>query len=87
MIEPIKAIAAKTASINNYKAKKSDRQQKTHCQKAMGLYSSGWGGRIRTSGCRYQKPMPYHLATPQRKFLNLFVIDVVFENFFIFVNH
>ncbi len=26
---------------------------------------SGWGGRIRTYECRYQKPMPYHLATPQ----------------------
>jgi hypothetical protein len=25
----------------------------------------GWGGRIRTYGTRYQKPMPYHLATPQ----------------------
>ena len=26
---------------------------------------SGWGGRIRTYGTRYQKPLPYHLATPQ----------------------
>ncbi len=25
----------------------------------------GWGGRIRTYGTRYQKPLPYHLATPQ----------------------
>ena len=25
----------------------------------------GWGGRIRTYDTRYQKPMPYHLATPQ----------------------
>ena len=25
----------------------------------------GWGGRIRTSAWRYQKPLPYHLATPQ----------------------
>ena len=25
----------------------------------------GWGGRIRTYGTRYQKPTPYHLATPQ----------------------
>src|SRR5690606_31986716 len=25
----------------------------------------GWGARIRTWECRYQKPMPYHLATPQ----------------------
>ena len=27
---------------------------------------SGWGGRIRTYGTRYQKPLPYHLATPHR---------------------
>ena len=27
--------------------------------------AAGWGGRIRTSECRYQKPVPYHLATPQ----------------------
>lgn len=26
---------------------------------------NGWGGGIRTPECRYQKPMPYHLATPQ----------------------
>jgi hypothetical protein len=28
--------------------------------------SVGWGGRIRTCECRYQKPVPYHLATPQQ---------------------
>jgi hypothetical protein len=27
--------------------------------------TDGWGGRIRTYDTRYQKPMPYHLATPQ----------------------
>ena len=26
-----------------------------------------WGGRIRTSEWRYQKPLPYHLATPQHR--------------------
>ena len=26
---------------------------------------SGWGGWIRTNEWRYQKPLPYHLATPQ----------------------
>ena len=31
-----------------------------------GLKKIGWGGRIRTSECRYQKPVPYHLATPQQ---------------------
>ena len=27
----------------------------------------GWGGRIRTYGARYQKPVPYHLATPHQR--------------------
>lgn len=27
----------------------------------------GWGGRIRTYDTRYQKPMPYHLATPHQR--------------------
>src|SRR6266508_6385861 len=26
----------------------------------------GWGGWIRTTECRLQRPMPYHLATPHR---------------------
>src|SRR5437762_7237010 len=30
------------------------------------LVTIGWGGRIRTCECRYQKPVPYHLATPQQ---------------------
>lgn len=29
------------------------------------LEKDGWGARIRTWECRYQKPVPYHLATPQ----------------------
>lgn len=28
--------------------------------------SIGWGARIRTWECRYQKPVPYRLATPQQ---------------------
>src|SRR6476661_4061083 len=28
-------------------------------------YENGWGGRIRTYECRIQRPVPYHLATPQ----------------------
>src|SRR6185295_669841 len=30
-----------------------------------GTLLPGWGGRIRTSGCRLQRPVPYRLATPQ----------------------
>ena len=28
---------------------------------------AGWGGRIRTYGTRYQKALPYHLATPHQR--------------------
>src|SRR5690349_3293384 len=34
--------------------------------KQVPLSQSIWGGRIRTSAWRYQKPLPYHLATPQK---------------------
>ncbi len=30
----------------------------------------GWGARIRTWECRYQKPVPYRLATPQSVGIN-----------------
>src|ERR1044071_5185616 len=49
----------------------------------------GWGGRIRTSECRLQRPMPYRLATPHRlteisvccarDFSLLLVTSVVFD--------
>ena len=29
--------------------------------------NAGWGGRIRTYGTRYQKALPYHLATPHQR--------------------
>ena len=31
----------------------------------MEFEKGGWGGRIRTYGTRYQKALPYRLATPQ----------------------
>lgn len=34
-------------------------------RKQLHFRKDGWGGRIRTYGTRYQKPLPYHLATPQ----------------------
>src|SRR3984893_558306 len=34
-------------------------------------YENGWGGRIRTYECRIQRPVPYHLATPQYQVLFL----------------
>jgi hypothetical protein len=38
------------------------------------ISKNGWGGRIRTHGWRYQKPLPYHLATPQHCCFNERVI-------------
>ena len=37
----------------------------------------GWGGRIRTYDTRYQKPMPYHLATPQRRRLDTLTVPAL----------
>ncbi len=45
------------------------------CGDASAVYQSpcvetsvvGWGGRVRTCEWRHQKPLPYHLATPQRR--------------------
>ena len=46
----------------------------------------GWGGWIRTNECRHQKPMPYHLATPQsiktEKYLCYFFL--ICKSFFLF---
>ena len=38
---------------------------------------SGWGGRIRTYECRHQKPMPYHLATPQSKARSISMLKIL----------
>ena len=35
-----------------------------------GIGKIGWGARIRTWECRYQKPVPYRLATPQSVGIN-----------------
>src|ERR1043165_4740901 len=34
-------------------------------QSTIGNIKVGWGGWIRTNECRFQRPVPYHLATPQ----------------------
>ena len=39
------------------------------------MVSFGWGGWDRTSACGFQRPMPYHLATPQGK--NILLIPAV----------
>ena len=40
----------------------------------MEFEKGGWGGRIRTYGTRYQKALPYRLATPQSK--GLFTLEI-----------
>ena len=40
----------------------------------MEFEKGGWGGRIRTYGTRYQKALPYRLATPQSK--SLFTLEI-----------
>src|SRR5438552_18621729 len=35
------------------------------CHSSLITIIYGWGGRIRTYECRIQRPVPYHLATPQ----------------------
>ena len=47
---------------------KANFQEKENTRTSKVPYLYGWGGWIRTSGTRYQKPLPYHLATPQRSF-------------------
>ncbi len=49
------------------------------------LLNIGWGTWIRTRECRYQKPVPYRLAIPQRKIcsqplLHLIAIPVNVRN-------
>lgn len=39
---------------------------------------NGWGGRTRTLEWRYQKPLPYHLATPQKSHLLCATLTAVF---------
>ena len=40
----------------------------------MEFEKGGWGGRIRTYGTRYQKALPYRLATPQSN--SLFTLEI-----------
>ena len=47
-----------------------DTDRKRHCLTAhlfQKMRKAGWDGRIRTYDTRYQKPMPYHLATSQQR--------------------
>lgn len=36
-----------------------------------------WGGWIRTSEWRYQKPQPYHLATPQFRYIYILYTSAI----------
>ena len=45
--------------------RRAERQRIKKLPQSGVLTSIGWGGWIRTNECRTQKPVPYHLATPQ----------------------
>src|SRR5262245_25446756 len=42
-----------------------DRDASVHDSARSGPPGRGWGGRIRTSECGLQRPVSYHLTTPQ----------------------
>lgn len=52
------------ANNNSHELQISHKKQEVRPQNLTSV-QSGWGGWIRTNECRHQKPMPYHLATPQ----------------------
>ena len=57
------AIAVYAAKHKNRESRDDDQLGKA----AMTEPGDGWGGRIRTYAWRYQKPLPYRLATPQNR--------------------
>ena len=64
---PKKAISSNSPEGEQTKACKTPRkgpQSMREYTEYHTTYECGWGARIRTWGCRYQKPVPYRLATP-----------------------
>jgi site-specific DNA recombinase len=59
-------LAGASAASDTTKAPQSRRENHSCDGENNPVGLTGWGGRIRTCECRYQKPVPYHLATPQQ---------------------
>lgn len=62
-----KSLETETENAAQYPAKRLKRKRFSRRGQKHSVRSkkAGWGGWIRTSAWRYQKPLPYHLATPQ----------------------
>src|SRR5438034_7034089 len=54
-----------TPKILRYEMISMTREQSGFLGKKNKGISFGWGGRIRTSECRFQRPVSYRLTTPQ----------------------
>lgn len=64
-LEQIDSKNEQIANNNSHELQISHKKQEVR-PKNLTSVQSGWGGWIRTNECRHQKPMPYHLATPQQ---------------------
>lgn len=62
--EDFTAKSEQIAYMESLETQISDKKQRVTLKNETRV-QSGWGGWIRTNECRHQKPMPYHLATPQ----------------------
>ena len=56
------SLAGTERQLNNQMEWYNNKQKARHHDR---LFKYGWGTRIRTWECRYQKPVPYRLAIPQ----------------------
>src|SRR5687767_5789615 len=59
------ALACRRLRHTQHRENSNSRQAKAYRTSAIGNIKNGWGGWIRTNECRFQRPVPYHLATPQ----------------------
>ena len=66
---PQRALASEDAQTQESLPPRQQAQQQKSKSVFSIIYKSigGWGGRTRTFSLRHQKPLPYHLATPQQE--------------------
>lgn len=63
-LQKINSSKVQCCKISQFEPKIVDKKQEVISENITSV-QLGWGGWIRTNECRHQKPMPYHLATPQ----------------------
>src|SRR5688500_579169 len=59
------SVTKRESSTSMYSMLKGSQTTDVRANSSHSAKKLGWGGRIRTCACRYQKPVPYRLATPQ----------------------